>query len=115
MGLDSATSDLDLCIVDPDRPHGILSGSETVGGEDGIELPTIYQIRVLAKELAKGNICKSIQPIPSANVPILKVESLDGIKADINVNEQLGRSLSIRTALWGGGLTNMITVLIRAS
>ncbi|KAG0152278.1 hypothetical protein CROQUDRAFT_649648 [Cronartium quercuum f. sp. fusiforme G11] len=82
-GLDSDTSDLDLCILDPSLPNGPRSHAETDGKR-------IYSMRTLATLLKQLGFCQII-PVQNATVPIVKFRSVDGsIFGDINANHTLG-------------------------
>lgn len=107
-GLDTDTSDLDLCIIDPKRPEGFRSARDLydIEGQDAqaaggastdeeqnfrwgpqdrkteLGLDAIYEVRRLAGLLRRMG-CKDVVPIPSAGVPIVKFKSADGIKADM--------------------------------
>ncbi|KAJ7176612.1 hypothetical protein C8R46DRAFT_1076800 [Mycena filopes] len=81
-GVSVPSSDLDLVILDPHRPHGAAPGSsrETL----------IYNIRVLAKKLSKAKF-KIIEAVTDAAVPIVKFKDPStGLSCDLNVNERLG-------------------------
>jgi len=80
-GVDSATSDLDLVIVDAVRPLGFCYDAK---------LPAIYNVRDLARILHVGGF-KIDEIIPQAAVPIVKFyDPRNRMKCDINVNDQLG-------------------------
>lgn len=83
-GLDSDTSDLDLCILDPDLPHGPQRDG------DVLRPRPIYMMRNLAQLLSQAGF-KHICPVPFAHVPIVKFRSPDGtIAGDLNCNNTLG-------------------------
>ncbi|KLO18255.1 hypothetical protein SCHPADRAFT_126698 [Schizopora paradoxa] len=80
-GVDSATSDLDLVIVDANRPLGFCYEAK---------LPIIYNVRDLGKTLHQNGF-KVEEVIPQAAVPIVKFyDPRNRMQCDINVNDQLG-------------------------
>ncbi|GAA6023145.1 hypothetical protein JCM10207_005741 [Rhodosporidiobolus poonsookiae] len=91
-GLGTATSDLDLCLLDPYRPNGFVD--KVFSSHDAVlrELPDIYNMRRLGRSLERANLT-SVQAIADAAVPIVKFKvMIDGhiIEADLNTNERLG-------------------------
>ncbi|KAJ6567718.1 hypothetical protein DFH09DRAFT_918693 [Mycena vulgaris] len=88
-GISSASSDLDMVVLDPDRPHGYAPGA--------IE-PTTRLLKV-ARVLYKAGF-KIIDSIPQASVPIGKASLLTlyleptdtrtGHSCDLNINDRLG-------------------------
>lgn len=112
-GIVTATSDIDLALLDPSRPFGVgtppemrirvpgLSDEED-GADDDDDLPSWYDVRNVAKALRRyGGASPSRQgrplftqvfPITGANVPIVKFKDLDtGLSGDISVNDRFGR------------------------
>lgn len=86
-GLDASTSDLDLVLLDPDRPDGYL------GVDDAASLPKVYNPRWLANVLRKSGF-SAVQAIVHASVPIVKFS--DGsINADLSVGESFGARNSV--------------------
>ncbi|EIW55746.1 Nucleotidyltransferase [Trametes versicolor FP-101664 SS1] len=82
-GASSSTSDIDVVIIDADRPYGIPAGDKTA-------LPPIYDVRRLAK-LLKEEGYKSVSSIPYAAVPLVKLTDPDtGMSCDVNINNRLG-------------------------
>lgn len=82
--LDSSSSDLDLCICDPYLPRGPRNP------QDILNPRKIYRMRTIAEILSEAGF-KSVCPIGSATVPIVKFRSPDGtIAADLNCNNLLG-------------------------
>ncbi|KAF5348716.1 hypothetical protein D9758_006750 [Tetrapyrgos nigripes] len=107
-GVCSPRSDLDLVIIDPDRPHGIAPSALRP------KLPSIYNIRKLDKLLRKQGFVDVI-PIPTAKVPIgennrtlfVSATSQPTVKfrdpktnldCDMNINDRLGLSNSMLIA-----------------
>ncbi|KNF03991.1 hypothetical protein PSTG_02701 [Puccinia striiformis f. sp. tritici PST-78] len=86
-GLDSLDSDLDLCILDPDRPQGL---TQTDVDRVKFSLPKIYNVRALSHIFINADF-KDVKPIPMARTPILKFRSPNGIfSVDLNCNNLLG-------------------------
>ncbi|KAI0717419.1 hypothetical protein C8T65DRAFT_117080 [Cerioporus squamosus] len=76
-------SDLDLCIFDYRRPHGIPPRSAPS------ELPPIYDVKTFANLLIEAKY-KAVSYI-KATVPIVKFTDPDtGLSCDVNVNHRLG-------------------------
>ncbi|GAA5911983.1 hypothetical protein JCM5296_004030 [Sporobolomyces johnsonii] len=91
-GLGTSSSDLDLCLLDPYRPHGFEEKWYSSKQEVMQELPDIYQMRKLGNALRRAGL-SNVNPISGATVPICKFEvRIDGqlIQADLNTNERLG-------------------------
>ncbi|KAJ7489439.1 hypothetical protein FB451DRAFT_1224914 [Mycena latifolia] len=81
-GISSASSDLDMVILDPTRPHGWAPDARPQG--------KIYHIKTLANVLGKAGF-KVIEAVDSASVPIVKFKDpRTGHSCDINVNDRLG-------------------------
>ncbi|KAJ7768355.1 hypothetical protein B0H16DRAFT_314715 [Mycena metata] len=81
-GVSVASSDLDMVILDPHRPHGAAPKSPRES--------EIYNVRVLAKVLKKAGF-RIIETISAAAVPIVKFsDPATGHSVDLNVNERLG-------------------------
>ncbi|CAL1711067.1 unnamed protein product [Somion occarium] len=84
IGLDSASSDLDLVVLDPARPDGFSPY------EKNKSLAPIYAIKRLAKVLQKAGF-RSIEARATATVPIVKFRDPDTkINCDLGVGERLG-------------------------
>ncbi|KAI0916239.1 hypothetical protein AcV5_003234 [Taiwanofungus camphoratus] len=82
--VDSVNSDIDLVIIDPERPSGF---APFVGSP---KLPRIYNIRLLARIISAAGYLH-VRPVPFATVPIVKfTDPVTGLSCDINVNERLG-------------------------
>ncbi|KAI0635139.1 hypothetical protein C8Q77DRAFT_1254711 [Trametes polyzona] len=76
-------SDIDVMIVDTDRPYGITPYDER-------KLPCIYDVRGISK-LLYDNGYTNIACIPKASVPIVKFTDPEtGMSCDVNVNNRLG-------------------------
>ncbi|OAV89159.1 hypothetical protein PTTG_28780 [Puccinia triticina 1-1 BBBD Race 1] len=85
-GLDSPDSDLDICILDPERPQGLLEGEE--GSLKS--LPKVYAVKKLAQVFYQAQF-RDIKPIPLAKTPIVKLRSPTGrFSIDLNCNNRLG-------------------------
>ncbi|EIM83995.1 uncharacterized protein STEHIDRAFT_170415 [Stereum hirsutum FP-91666 SS1] len=83
-GTDSAGSDLDLVVIDPERPAGF---SPDVNLNS---LPPVYNIRKLGRALQRAGFV-SVECIPGATVPIVKFKDpRTNIHCDININDRLG-------------------------
>ncbi|THH22531.1 hypothetical protein EUX98_g8157, partial [Antrodiella citrinella] len=79
--IDSATSDLDLTVMDPTNSTGIAPN-------DSI-LPVIYNVRQVARALHQAGF--SAVPVPEATVPIVRFKDpMTGLTGDININSRLG-------------------------
>ncbi|KAH9950743.1 hypothetical protein B0H21DRAFT_686033, partial [Amylocystis lapponica] len=77
-GVDSQKSDLDLVILDPDRPKGFCLGT------------TVFRVSHLVKIIRKAGFSQ-VYGIPKATVPIVKfVDPRTQISCDLNVNDRLG-------------------------
>ncbi|KPV72646.1 uncharacterized protein RHOBADRAFT_55738 [Rhodotorula graminis WP1] len=90
-GLSTATSDLDLCLLDPYRPNGFEEKHFSSSGP-AKPLPEIYNMHRIAASLRRANLT-DVTSIADAAVPICKFKVLiDGhvIEADLNTNERLG-------------------------
>ncbi|BGP43061.1 hypothetical protein JCM10449v2_007076 [Rhodotorula kratochvilovae] len=90
-GLSTATSDLDLCLLDPYRPNGFEEKHFSSQGQ-ARPLPEIYNMYRLGASLKRANLT-DVTSIADAAVPICKFKVLiDGhvIEADLNTNERLG-------------------------
>ncbi|CAH7669260.1 expressed protein [Phakopsora pachyrhizi] len=81
--LDSSLSDLDICILDPDRRDGVRSLDD--------DLPPVYDMRALARAFRNKGY-RDLRPINNAKIPILKIRSKHhmNLSADINTNGLLG-------------------------
>jgi DNA polymerase sigma len=66
-GIDTAGSDLDLCIIDNDRLDGF------VGRYRRQDLPALHNMRALAHVLRKSGF-SNVEPIVNAAVPICKFQ-----------------------------------------
>ncbi|KAL6300361.1 hypothetical protein BKA93DRAFT_536376 [Sparassis latifolia] len=83
-GTDSAKSDLDFVILDPQRPAGLSPHISTN------KLPRIYNIRLLHRIFHSAGF-RNVSSIPTASVPIVKfIDPETNISCDINVNDRLG-------------------------
>uniref|UniRef100_V5EHS9 Poly(A) RNA polymerase mitochondrial-like central palm domain-containing protein n=1 Tax=Kalmanozyma brasiliensis (strain GHG001) TaxID=1365824 RepID=V5EHS9_KALBG len=95
-GLLTETSDLDLVLLDPTRPCGVGTPLELRRDTNGFVrhtagMPEWYSTNQIANALRNSNKFKTIVPISSANVPIVKmVHRKYDIPADININERFG-------------------------
>ncbi|KAK4699619.1 hypothetical protein P7C70_g6642, partial [Phenoliferia sp. Uapishka_3] len=92
MGLDTSSSDLDLCILDPYRPNGFEDKFFRTSTRAYETLPDIYDMCEIAKRLHYHGF-KILRTVPHAVVPIVKVEGKVGnevIQIDINTNGRLG-------------------------
>ncbi|GJN93279.1 hypothetical protein Rhopal_006326-T1 [Rhodotorula paludigena] len=90
-GLGTATSDLDLCLLDPYRPNGFEEKFFSSKNQTA-RLPDIYNMRRLGDSLKRANL-NDVTSISGAAVPICKFKvRVDGhlIEADLNTNERLG-------------------------
>lgn len=87
-GLDTDSSDVDLCIIDPKRPDGFRSAADLYDlGDDPkkrqrLDLDPIYDVRRVAGALRRLGY-PDVRPIPGAAVPIVKFTTREGIRADI--------------------------------
>ncbi|KAK4693193.1 hypothetical protein P7C70_g8974, partial [Phenoliferia sp. Uapishka_3] len=91
-GLSTSSSDLDLCIFDPYRPHGFDEKFFRTSTGASEEFPSIYDMREIGRRLQRHGFGK-IRSVPFAAVPIVKFEAKVGkevIQVDINTNERLG-------------------------
>ncbi|KAG8960204.1 hypothetical protein FRC03_006897 [Tulasnella sp. 419] len=85
-GVDSSKSDLDLVILDNDRPDG-LPPNVSVNPR---HLPDVYDMHWLADLLERKGFT-NVEPIPDASVPIVKFhDPRNSLDIDINCNSQLG-------------------------
>ncbi|KAL4063671.1 hypothetical protein J3A83DRAFT_4283989 [Scleroderma citrinum] len=83
-GLYRSKGDLDLVILDMDRPFGFTPDV------DINKLPAIYNIWRLAAVFSRAGF-KDVQPVPTASVPIVKFQDpRTQLSIDINVNDRLG-------------------------
>ncbi|KAJ7621163.1 hypothetical protein FB45DRAFT_928543 [Roridomyces roridus] len=81
-GISTASSDLDLVVLDLEREHGFTDPPEA--------FPRIYNINNLALTLKRAGF-KILDTVASASVPIVKFKDLEtGHVCDINVNDRLG-------------------------
>ncbi|MCO5565406.1 hypothetical protein L7F22_019079 [Adiantum nelumboides] len=106
-GLIEATSDIDLCLLDPTRPRGVgtprsevlplpnpniaqILHNERIIGIPGA--PDYYNVAYLARALERYSFSfKEVQPIRHAKVPIVKFTHADsGLEGDLNVNDSFG-------------------------
>lgn len=86
----SSSSDLDLVIIDKDRPHGFDPSV------DVYQLPSAYNPNNLAKTLSSNNL-KSVQPIFAA-VPIVKfTDPVTNLQCDLNANNLVSSHSNIVT------------------
>ncbi|KNZ47218.1 hypothetical protein VP01_659g4 [Puccinia sorghi] len=84
-GLDSVDSDLDLSIMDPDRPKGLLEADCTPHKL----LPKVYNVKFLAHIFTHANF-KDVKPVPMACIPVLKFQSPNGLfSVDLTCNNLL--------------------------
>ncbi|KAI0066914.1 hypothetical protein BV25DRAFT_1820028 [Artomyces pyxidatus] len=83
-GVDSARSDLDLVVIDPERLDGFHPRVDLK------RLPRLYDVYDLATTLRRAGF-RTLRTIASASVPIVKfMDPTTGLSCDINVNDQLG-------------------------
>ncbi|KZT03621.1 uncharacterized protein LAESUDRAFT_814502 [Laetiporus sulphureus 93-53] len=83
-GIDSPTSDIDIVIIDEDRPQGFEQAESKKG------IPPIYDVAALGRVMRKARF-RNVQSISRASVPIVKCKDpVNGLACDINVNERLG-------------------------
>ncbi|KIM54749.1 hypothetical protein SCLCIDRAFT_1221769 [Scleroderma citrinum Foug A] len=83
-GSQKTKGDLDLVILDMDRPLGFTPDLNLY------QLPAIYNIRRLAFVLSEAGF-KDVRSIPNASVPIVKFQCpRTQLSIDINVNDRLG-------------------------
>lgn len=106
-GLIEASSDIDLCLLDPSRPRGVgtprsevlpllnpnatqILQNERIIGIPGA--PDYYNVAYLARALERYSFAfKQVQPIRHAKVPIVKFVHADsGLEGDLNVNDSFG-------------------------
>ncbi|KXN88687.1 hypothetical protein AN958_06231 [Leucoagaricus sp. SymC.cos] len=99
-GAASPTSDMDLIVLDNERPLGfdptnterlprIYHLGSVTRSYTKVFTINIYSLRQLAKALERGGF-KNVQAI-KASVPIVKfLDPFSGIRCDINVNDQAG-------------------------
>ncbi|KAJ3901641.1 hypothetical protein F5879DRAFT_312067, partial [Lentinula edodes] len=79
-GVSTPNSDLDMVILDPNRPQG----------QKIQEVAPIYAIRNLAKNFQRAGFTRVVA-IPKAKVPIVKFhDPSTGLDGDINANDRLG-------------------------
>ncbi|PVG02111.1 hypothetical protein CPB86DRAFT_726800 [Serendipita vermifera] len=82
-GVSNESSDLDVVILDKNRPHGFVPDDRDNG------LPKIYNLRNLVRVMQPR--FTHIVSIPSAKVPIIKAkDSKTNLNIDVNVNDRLG-------------------------
>ncbi|KAA1064735.1 hypothetical protein PGT21_013013 [Puccinia graminis f. sp. tritici] len=85
-GLDSIDSDLDICILDPDRPQGL----DEADCSTPKALPKVYNVKLLSHIFNYAQFI-DVRPIPLAKTPILKFRSPNGLfSVDLNCNNLLG-------------------------
>jgi hypothetical protein len=96
-GLGSADADLDLCIIDAERPNGkkvVFCCRMTrhliffIGTDHRDKLPPTYDTQWMRKRLTRYVSVQRCFTIPKAVVPIVKF-SAKGVQCDLNFNEQL--------------------------
>jgi len=76
-------SDLDLSIMDPDRPKGLLEADCTD------LLPKVYNVKLLSYIFTRANF-KEVKPVPMARIPVLKFQSPNGLfSVDLTCNNLL--------------------------
>ncbi|KAJ4480345.1 hypothetical protein C8R41DRAFT_495763 [Lentinula lateritia] len=79
-GVSTPNSDLDMVILDPNRPQG----------QKIQKVAPIYAIRNLAKNFQRAGFTRVVA-IPKAKVPIVKFhDPATGLDGDINANDRLG-------------------------
>ncbi|KIJ56368.1 hypothetical protein M422DRAFT_23649 [Sphaerobolus stellatus SS14] len=79
----TASSDIDLVVLDPDRRQGFTP-------KNAKDLPEIYDTKAIGRALFKKGFTNVIA-ITGANVPIVKFhDPRTGLDCDINVNDRLG-------------------------
>ncbi|KAF8576340.1 hypothetical protein K439DRAFT_1640587 [Ramaria rubella] len=83
-GVSSATSDLDLVIMDPKLKDGFTPTALRN------RLPEVYNTRAVARTLTKSGFTQ-VLAVPWATVPIVKFRDPDtGLECDLNSNDLLG-------------------------
>ncbi|KAF8513086.1 hypothetical protein JB92DRAFT_2925360 [Gautieria morchelliformis] len=83
-GVSSATSDLDLVIMDPRFQTGFHPKNRPS------QLPAVYDVKQVARMLSKSGF-NQVLPIPKATVPIVKFrDPATGLECDLNTNDRLG-------------------------
>ncbi|KAE8250919.1 hypothetical protein A4X13_0g4255 [Tilletia indica] len=94
-GMAFQQSDLDLCILDPDRGQNPASTPSDIC-EDALNepqeaLPPYYKVRSISRVLERSRQFSEHVAITGARVPIVKyTDRATGISGDINVNNQFG-------------------------
>ncbi|KAI9063671.1 hypothetical protein FKP32DRAFT_1592353 [Trametes sanguinea] len=79
----SVESDMDVVILDEDRPHGFEPN-------DLERPPPIYSVAALAR-CFKDHGYQNVSTVPHASVPIVKLTDPEtGLSCDVNVNSRLG-------------------------
>ncbi|KAK0541014.1 hypothetical protein OC842_000220 [Tilletia horrida] len=94
-GMALRDSDLDLCILDPDRAEFPASTSSALCNsflaETQEQLPGYYKVRSVSRALERNGGFRQLNPIVGAKVPIVKyVDRQTQISGDINVNNRFG-------------------------
>ncbi|KAL9936662.1 hypothetical protein V8E36_004730 [Tilletia maclaganii] len=88
-------SDLDLCILDPERAQFPASTSADMChsylAESHDDLPAYYRVRAVSRVLERSGDYQGLVPIVGAKVPIVKyVDRQTKITGDININNRFG-------------------------
>ncbi|KAK7050439.1 hypothetical protein R3P38DRAFT_2686481 [Favolaschia claudopus] len=86
-GISKANSDLDMVILDPNYPYGVVAPGYEWNPRD---LPPIHSVRNIAKVLRKAGF-HIADTVTDANVPIVKfADKKTHHFVDLNVNDRLG-------------------------
>lgn len=95
-GLVTDTSDLDLVLLDPTRPHGVGTPEHlTKPAAERVpyynNLPNWYRVYSIADAIRSTNLFTEVVAISGANVPIVKmIHKASKLPADLNINERFG-------------------------
>ncbi|TEB25036.1 Nucleotidyltransferase [Coprinellus micaceus] len=82
-GLSSSESDLDIIVLDPERPNGFPD-------DENKKLPGIYNARRLGSLFHRAGFTE-VETIPWAATPIVKFKDpVTSLHCDLNINERLG-------------------------
>lgn len=83
-GADTPESDLDLVVLDHQRPRGFDPADKPR------KLPSVYNVRILGRILRRNGY-SNVEIRPTATVPIVKfTDTKTGLQCDLNVNDRLG-------------------------
>ncbi|PLW08584.1 hypothetical protein PCASD_13898 [Puccinia coronata f. sp. avenae] len=87
-GLDSVDSDVDLSIMDPERPQGLQE--EDCANHARRALPKVYNVKLLSHVLTHAQF-KDVKAVPLARMPLVKFRSPNGhFSVDLTCNNLLG-------------------------